>query len=108
MILLASLLACTPIDGDTLNCAGERVRISDIDAPEIRGRCPSERILALRARDRLSELLREPFELHRSGRNRDRYGRLLRVVTVNGRSVGSVLVGEGLARTWTGRRMPWC
>ena len=51
-----------------------------------------------------------PFELHPllSGRDRDRYGRALRIVTRNGRSLGDQLVAEGLARTWSGRREPWC
>jgi endonuclease YncB( thermonuclease family) len=50
-----------------------------------------------------------PFELERiPGRDEDRYGRKLRVVTRNGRSLGDQLVAEGLARTWSGRREPWC
>ena len=50
-----------------------------------------------------------PFELHPiSGRDEDRYGRKLRIITRGGRSLGDVLVAEGLARTWTGRREPWC
>ena len=36
------------------------------------------------------------------GRNEDRYGRKLRVVVRNGRSLGDWLVSEGLARTWGG------
>lgn len=65
-------------------------------------------LLRSRARDRLAELLRQPFTLVRLGRDRDRYGRRLRVVVQHGRSVGDRLVAEGLARTWTGRREPWC
>ena len=30
------------------------------------------------------------------------------VVAQNGYSVGGILVMEGLARTWTGKRRPWC
>jgi len=112
MILAALLLTCTPqvYDGDSFRLCRERIRISDIDTPELRARCPAERRLAIQARDRLSQLLREPFRLERSGRARDRYGRHLRVVVRqrDGRSVGDVLVREGLARTWSGRREPWC
>jgi endonuclease YncB( thermonuclease family) len=32
----------------------------------------------------------------------------LRVVRVDGQSVGSVLVEEGLARWYAGGRRPWC
>lgn len=99
------------IDGDTFDYAGMRVRIADIDAPEVNGRCPYEIELAARATGRARALLAAgPFELHRlgNGRDEDGYGRKLRIVTRDGQSLGDVLVSEGLARTWTGRREPWC
>lgn len=97
------------IDGDTFDHAGERIRIADIDTPELRSRCAEESRLARAATERLKSLLAAgPFELKRLGRDQDRYGRKLRVVTRAGRSLGDVLVSEGLARTWTGRREPWC
>jgi endonuclease YncB( thermonuclease family) len=99
------------IDGDTFAYDGVRVRIADIDTPEIHGRCPAETALAARATRRMGALLAAgPFELHPlgDGRDEDRYGRKLRIVTRNGRSLGDMLVAEGLARTWTGRREPWC
>ena len=37
-----------------------------------------------------------------------RYGRKLRVVLVNGQSIGDTLVSEGLARWYAGGRRPWC
>jgi endonuclease YncB( thermonuclease family) len=99
------------IDGDTFDYDGMRVRIADIDTPEVNGRCPYETRLAARATQRMRTLLAAgPFELHPlgSGRDTDRYGRKLRIVTRGGQSLGDVLVVEGLARTWTGRREPWC
>lgn len=95
------------VDGDTFWIAGEKVRIADIDAPEINGRCPQESRLAIASRNRLRQLLNSgDFKLHREGR--DRYGRTLAVVILDGYSVGDALVSEGLARTWAGRREPWC
>lgn len=100
------------IDGDTFDYAGGRVRIADIDAPETHpSRCPYEAELGARATRRLHTLLAAgPFELRPlgDGRDTDRYGRRLRIVTRGGQSLGDVLVTEGLARTWTGRREPWC
>lgn len=93
-------------DGDTFWHEGEKVRIADIDTPELNGQCASETRLAIAARNRLADLLDAPYRVHRQGE--DRYGRTLAIVTVNGRSVGDVLVSEGLARTWSGRREPWC
>jgi endonuclease YncB( thermonuclease family) len=97
------------IDGDTFHYGGEKIRIADIDTPELRGRCAYETALAARATERMAALLAAgPFELQRVGRDEDRYGRKLRVVTRNGRSLGDQMVSEGLARTWSGRREPWC
>jgi micrococcal nuclease len=99
------------IDGDTFDYQGTRVRIADIDTPEVHGRCAYETELAARATQRMRTLLTAgPFEMQplASGRDEDRYGRKLRIVTRNGRSLGDLLVAEGLARTWTGRREPWC
>lgn len=99
------------IDGDTFVYGAIRVRIADIDTPEVNGRCAHETRLAARATQRMHALLAAgPFELHAlgNGRDLDQYGRKLRIVTRGGRSLGDVLVAEGLARTWTGRREPWC
>jgi micrococcal nuclease len=98
------------IDGDTFILNGDRIRIADIDAPETNGLCEHEVKLATRATQRLRTLLNEgPFELRAyASRNLDAYGRKLRTLHRDGRSIGDILVGEGLARRWTGRRQPWC
>lgn len=99
------------VDGDTFWLDGVKIRIADIDTPEIgQPRCDYEYQLGMRATHRLVELLNGgPFELRTIGsRDEDQYGRKLRVVTRGGRSLGDQLVSEGLARTWTGRREPWC
>ena len=94
-------------DGDTVWLEGEKIRLQDIDTPELNGKCDDERRLALRARNRLIALLNAgPFEIRRNGT--DRYGRTLAVFYRGGRSIGDQLVAEGLARTWSGRREPWC
>lgn len=99
------------IDGDTFYLAGDKIRVADIDAPETGGaQCASEAALGARATSRLRELLNQgPFELRGyQSRDQDQYGRKLRIVMRDGRSLGDMLVAEGLARRWTGRRMPWC
>lgn len=99
------------IDGDTFIFDGSKVRIADIDAPEIGGaQCDLEYRLGMRAKFRLVDMLNVGhFELRPlAGRNRDRYGRELRVLTRNGRSIGGELIKEGLARKWVGKREPWC
>lgn len=110
----AALAVCAPgprdhcvHDGDTIWYEGEKIRISDIDTPELNSRCDYKRALAIRARNRLVQLLNaKTFEIIRSGM--DRYGRTLAVLHRSGKSIGGQLVTEGLARTWSGRREPWC
>jgi micrococcal nuclease len=98
------------VDGDTIWIGGEKIRIADIDAPETHpSRCAEEARLGNAATERLQVLLNAgPVVLASAGRDTDRYGRKLRIVMQHGRSVGAVLVDEGLARPWEGRRRPWC
>lgn len=98
------------VDGDTAWIGGVKVRVADIDAPETHPpRCRAEAELGERATLRLAELMNAgPFDVARVDRDEDRYGRKLRVLLRRGRSLGARLVAEGLARTWDGRRHPWC
>lgn len=98
------------VDGDTFWWHGIKIRVADIDTPEIaQPRCPAERALGERAKHRFAKLLNAGrFELRAGARDMDRNGRKLRVVMRDGRSIGGQLVREGLARPWTGRREPWC
>lgn len=99
------------VDGDTFWLEGEKIRIADIDTPEIsEPKCNAEYQLGMKATYRLRDLLNEGvFEVRPIGnRDEDRFGRKLRVIVRHGQSLGDQLVSEGLARTWTGRREPWC
>lgn len=99
------------IDGDTIDFNGQRIRMVDYDAPEIsEPKCASEAALGERAKMRLLDLLNSgSVEIRRIGsRDEDRYQRKLRLVLVNGRSVGDTLIAEGLAWPWQGHRHAWC
>lgn len=98
------------VDGDTFWIDGEKIRVADIDAPETHpSRCAEEARLGNAATDRLQALLNAgPVTLVSIDRDTDRYGRKLRVVERGGVSLGDMLVNEGLARPWEGRRRPWC
>jgi micrococcal nuclease len=103
------------IDGDTLRTAeGERIRLIGVDAPELspRARCPHEAELALAAKFRLTELIDRSTQIvitpRGDGPDRDRFDRLLRDVSVDGTDVGDILVAEGLAKVWKGRKSVWC
>ena len=99
------------IDGDTFYLGTLSIRVADIDTPETyQPQCAYEAELGASATRRFQELLNAgPFEVIVSGsRDEDRYGRKLRTVSRDGRSLGAILVAEGLAREWTGSRQPWC
>jgi micrococcal nuclease len=98
------------VDGDTFWYRGEKIRIADINTPEIGSPgCAAEARLGAAATLRLQQLLNTgSFTLEPVERATDRYGRSLRVVTRNGRSLGRTLEAEGLAEPWQGHRGNWC
>jgi micrococcal nuclease len=112
---LFALCGATPqpncvIDGDTIRYGGIKIRLADIDAPEVFSPgCPSEATRGKRATRRLLALMNAgPFQLVAGDRDEDRYGRKLRTIERDGRSLGDTLVAEGLARPWDGARRSWC
>ena len=63
-----------------------------------------------RATDRFLELINAAlFDVVATGeRDEDIYGRKLRLIERDGRSLGEILVTDGLARRWNGARRNWC
>ncbi len=98
------------VDGDTLWLGGQKIRVADIDAPETHDpRCAEEQALGDQATRRLRQLLNGgAVSLETIDRDQDKYGRKLRIVLVDGRSIGDRLVDEGLARAYAGGRRSWC
>lgn len=98
------------VDGDTFVLNGKAIRVADIDTPEAgQPKCQREAMLAARAKERLQQLLNAgPIELRAISRDQDIYGRKLRTVHRDGRSLGDTLISEGLARRWIGRKQSWC
>lgn len=99
------------VDGDTIWMDGVKIRIADIDAPETHPpRCAAEADLGHRATRRLQDLLNAgPVALETIDRDEDRYGRKLRRIVRGGKSLGDILVAEGLARRYRGGpRSGWC
>ncbi|WP_405049121.1 MULTISPECIES: thermonuclease family protein [unclassified Rhizobium] len=98
------------VDGDTFWFEGQKIRIADIDTPELSPpRCEAERVKGEAAKFRLLALLNAgKFSLSAGIRDEDKYGRKLRTVSRAGKSLGGALVQEGLARSWDGARHGWC
>ena len=87
-----------------------KVRLSDVDTPELRGRCEAERVMARRARDLVvASIDGKPVSL-----SAVRYGKfagrvLARVQTAAGRDLSEALISAGLGRAYAGRkRHRWC
>ena len=98
------------VDGDTFWYRGAKIRIADINAPEVSApHCAAEARLGARATRRLADLLNAgAFTLRPADRARDNYGRKLFTVTRGGASLGATLEAEGLAEPWRGYRGDWC
>lgn len=110
------------IDGDTLKVAlrgwraptpEERVRLSGIDAPEIRhAACAAEKALGEKARAFAVTKLPPGaiVKVMLTQLDRDSFGRLLaRVSDKAGNDLGAMLVRAGLARPYDGKHKPgWC
>ena len=98
------------VDGDTIWLAGEKIRLVNIDAPEVKGRCRAETQRAAAATRALARMLdRQPIRIVRQGQ--DRFGRTLAAVATSTGDAGARLVSNGLAVEWHGRREPvstWC
>ncbi|MFS8036891.1 thermonuclease family protein [Xanthobacter sp. AM11] len=93
------------VDGDTLDLRGTRLRLSGIDAPELRQECVRERRpwpCGEAARRTLAEALRRGPVSCAAGRA-DKYGRPLARCTVGGVDLADVMVREGMAVAYLGR-----
>ena len=88
-----------------------RVRIMDIDTPEIHGQCASEIKQAKRAKEKLAALMPKGTTVELKNIKDDKYlGRIdADVFLPDGKSVGNVMVRSALARPYDGgRRAGWC
>ncbi|MEK9211360.1 thermonuclease family protein [Sphingomonas sp. 2378] len=91
---------CRAVDGDTLRCGRERIRLIGIDAPEMPGHCrPGRRCVAgdpVASRSSLQRALVAPIAIKRVGR--DRYGRTLAFVSAGGEDLSCGQLRRGQAR----------
>lgn len=100
------------VDGDTIRLKNDKIRLVGLNTPETgKPACPAEAAKGEQAKLRLLELLNSGSLAFTAtaDRDRDRYGRLLRSVAVNGRDVADILILEGLAEPyWGGKKRDWC
>jgi len=73
------------------------VRIKEIDAPEIRGGCERESLLAMKSRDFLREKLQMAKKITLKNLERGKYFRIVSDVYVDGESVSNLMITKGYA-----------
>lgn len=107
-------------DGDTFSAqvsldAGVlvtvRVRLINVDTPEMSGKCEYEKSMAVRARDVLAALIPRGTVVELDNVKDDKYlGRInANVFLPDGRDVGLILIDSGLGRPYKGgKRRSWC
>ena len=125
-IFIAGVASAVPamvdyiIDGDTFAARVSldddikitvRVRIANVDTPELHGNCDYEIRMANIARDRLAQLIPIGSTVELTDIRDDKYlGRIdARVSDSDGNDVGKILITENLGRAYNGgRRTGWC
>jgi micrococcal nuclease len=107
-------------DGDTLfvniegvpNVFGTRIgiRLAGIDTPEMRGKCHTEKLHAIEARDYLRSLASEGTMVELKDVSRGKYFRLIADVYIDSVNVSEGLLGRNLAVKYSGkeRKHDWC
>ena len=107
-------------DGDTFAAVAHvddgtdvdvRVRLANVDTPEMNGKCESEIKRANVARERLMKLVPRGTVVELKNIKDDKYiGRIdANVILPDGRDVGRVLINEKLGREYSGgKRRSWC
>lgn len=107
-------------DGDTFSgqvivtpdiAVDVRVRLINVDTPEIKGQCEAEKKMAQQARQALQDLLPSGTIVELRHVKDDKYlGRIdANVILPDGRDVGAVLIERGLGRPYKGgKRQAWC
>lgn len=88
-----------------------RVRLINIDTPEMNGKCTAEKIMAQNAKDLLATLIPRGTTVDLQNIKDDKYlGRInANVILPDGRDLGRIMIDSGLARPYSGgKRAGWC
>ena len=85
------------------------VRLSGVDAPEIRGQCESEKAAARAGKQFTADRLNNASVIELRNIRRGKYFRILADVIVDGVSLSELLIRTGHARPYDGgKRAGWC
>jgi len=107
------------VDGDTIRVRARPwptweinilVRINGIDTPELRGKCPEEKVMARQAKERVKQLIGKDDVTILNPKKGKYAGRIIaNVILANGQNLAIVMIREGHARPYLGgKREGWC
>lgn len=87
-----------------------RIRLSNIDTPEIKGQCSREKKLALIARDRLRQLVNNAHTIEIHNLQRGKYFRIVADLMLDGQNASDILIHENLGVPYKGGKKihSWC
>ena len=102
VILLCALIV---IDGHTLACNSERIRLWQVETPPALGRCVDEADAARVFLERVVAGATETPEMTRRGGDDD--GHTLATVWIDGKSLGDLLITHGHGRDCGDRGCDW-
>lgn len=107
-------------DGDTMYitekscppvfCTHIGVRLNGIDTPEMHGACQLEKDKALKAKQYLANAIKQGSVVELRNTTREKYGRLLGDLYIDGQPIGDQMVANGLAVSYHGEKKvtDWC
>lgn len=107
------------IDGDTILVRAKiwlgqevetKVRLNAIDTPELKGKCPQERLLAIKARDFVYATIQGGPIVLRDIQYGKYAGRVVSTIeTQDGQNLAALLIARGLGYDYHGgKRRKWC
>ncbi|MGN6376115.1 MAG: thermonuclease family protein [Sphingomonas sp.] len=117
ILFAAAAFACASpriVDGDTIRCGAQRVRLARIDAPELPGHCARGRHCAPgdgnASKAALARLIHgRPLDCQPvparpgGGSDYDRWGRIVARCSVDGSDLGDAMIAGGWAIRWPHR-----
>ena len=86
------------------------IRINNIDTPELRAKCPSEKRLALQAKNFTKSKLQQAGVIELKRINRGKYFRITADVFIDGENLADNLLAAGFAKVYSGKskKQSWC
>ena len=118
IVLTVPATVTSVYDGDTVKVQAEHwpghtwtggVRVEGVDTPEIRGKCPEEKIAAFAARDFVRAILGIHILLHNVKQGKYAGRVVARVQTETGEDLTELLIEAGHGRPYDGgARQGWC